>query len=269
VRTSRTGSVPPYLGADLTDRYATRCRPIDVCGLEPTGNGEFKASFWQWFWDPAPKPLEVGPIAAELAAATCSMLDGPQGLARPGCSMRACDRKTAAAGKVPSERPDRSRLFGGFICSSLDLFTALHQRGLPISPARPGTGVGEVYPGAIWPVLAKCALPKKGTAAGSAARESLLRALGILCAKELGHDQLDAALAALVAAAAAGAIDSVNVTMVGDSLCVDDRGVIREGPMIVPIFTSSVAVESSRYRSAMSLATSRLLPVRERPVLAD
>ncbi|MGE0454021.1 MAG: hypothetical protein AB7O37_18130 [Vicinamibacteria bacterium] len=66
------------MSADLTDRYAAGCRPIDVCGLTPGDCGQFEVTFWQWHWDPAPRPLDVTPIVEELAAATCSMLDGPQ-----------------------------------------------------------------------------------------------------------------------------------------------------------------------------------------------
>ena len=102
-------ATPPYLSADLTDRYAHGCRAIDVCGLTPSANGELEASFWHWDWDPAPRALDVRVRAEEFSAARCSMLDGPQGLARPGQSMRACDRAAGAPAKVPDQRPELSR----------------------------------------------------------------------------------------------------------------------------------------------------------------
>ncbi len=51
MRSTREGNAPSYLGIDLTDRYATACRAIDVCGLTPTEDGRFFPSFWQWLWD--------------------------------------------------------------------------------------------------------------------------------------------------------------------------------------------------------------------------
>lgn len=227
---------PPFLGADPTDRYAIRCRPIDVCGLVPTNDGRLEAKFWLWFWDPAPKPIDVRPIMAELRVARCSMLDGPQGLARPFRTMRECDRASAAAGKVPDCRPMLSQPFGGFVCSSLDLFSALAEAGLIISPASAGTGVGEVYPGAIWPRLARRHLPKKGTPEGVEVRSEVLRCLGVVgLPARVNHDQLDAALGAVVAAAAAGAIPGVRVEALGDALYRDEAGALREGPMIFPL----------------------------------
>jgi predicted nuclease with RNAse H fold len=212
VKTTRVGPVPPYIGADLTDRYAKGCRPNDVCGLTPTRRGTLQATFWEWHWDPAPQPLDSRPIVAELAQARCSMLDGPQGLARPGRSMRECDRVARAAGRVPQRRPDLDRPFGGFICSSLDLFAALKKAKLE---------VGEAYPGAIWTRLAKTKLESKKTERGRASRVKL--------------DQLDAAIAAVTAAAAAGAIDGLAVESVGDPLR-SDKGVLREGTMTFPAF---------------------------------
>lgn len=242
VKSSREGS-QLYISADLTDRYAIRCRPIDVCGLETAGDGRFKASFWQWFWDPVPNPLDIRPLLPELRAARCTMLDGPQGLARPGRSMRGCDRAAGAAAKVPGERPSRSLPFGGFVCSSLDLFQALADAGLEISPTPPGCGVGEVYPGLIWPRLTRNRLPKKSTKVGVAARTALLRALGVDgIPASVNHDQLDAAIGAVVAAAAAGAFPGIRADSLGEPLY-RDNGVLREGPMIIPVVTSQELVD--------------------------
>src|SRR5947208_3575356 len=145
--------VPEYIGADLTDRYSAQCRGIDVCGLTPAGNTGLRAAFWHWLWDRAPRPLDVAAIANEIRAARVAMLDGPQALARKGDSLRLCERQSAAVGKTPDTRPSLSTPFGGFICSSIDLFTALKCSGIAISPPLFRGGVSEVYPGHIWTIL--------------------------------------------------------------------------------------------------------------------
>jgi hypothetical protein len=121
---SLTGSVPPYIGVDLTDRYAIGCKAIDVCGLSPGTGAGLTASFWSWQWDPAPQRLSMSPIIKELNASKVAMVDGPQGLAEIGCTLRACERQGAAVGKTPHERPAIGKPFAGFVCSSLDLFGA-------------------------------------------------------------------------------------------------------------------------------------------------
>ena len=105
MQSTRSGSVPEYIGADLTDRYSAQCRYIDVCGLTPSGNNRLHAAFWYWSWDPAPQPLDVAAIARELRAARLAMLDGPQALARKGSALRVCERQSAAVGKTPDKRP--------------------------------------------------------------------------------------------------------------------------------------------------------------------
>ena len=58
-----------YLGVDLTDRYASNLRPIDVCGLACT-DGRLEATFWHWTWSALDEPLEVvaGLCESRLAA---------------------------------------------------------------------------------------------------------------------------------------------------------------------------------------------------------
>src|SRR6185437_10735816 len=51
MRSTLSSEVSPYLGADLTDRYAAGCRDIDVCGLTPASDNLLHASFWHWQWD--------------------------------------------------------------------------------------------------------------------------------------------------------------------------------------------------------------------------
>ena len=48
MQTTHRGHVPPYIGADLTDRHAGRAQPVDVCGLAPGGLARLKASYWEW-----------------------------------------------------------------------------------------------------------------------------------------------------------------------------------------------------------------------------
>jgi hypothetical protein len=235
MRSTLKKPVPPYLGADLTDRYAIRPRPIDVCGLTPVAGDRLAATFWQWHWDAPTSELDVTVITQELGAATCSMIDGPQALALPGRSMRSCDKEANTPARVPDSRPSRAVPFGGFVCSSLDLFNAVTRAGIEIGPRPPKARVGEVYPGAIWPKLAQGGLPKKTKREGAGARRRILEALGITSIPPSAtHDQLDAAVAALTAAAADGAVMGVTVDVVGQPLLLDEKGVLREGQMVVP-----------------------------------
>src|SRR3954454_7793883 len=113
MQSTLSASVPPYIGADLTDRYSVSCRDIDVCGLTPAGNS-LRATFWHWRWDRAPESLDVAAVAKELRAARVAMLDGPQALARNGNAIRVCERQSAAVGKTPDSRPRLSKPFAGF-----------------------------------------------------------------------------------------------------------------------------------------------------------
>src|SRR5579883_984121 len=171
-----SAAAPDYIGADLTDRYSKHHRDIDVCGLTAAGSS-LRATFWHWRWDPPPEPLDVSAIAAELRAARVAMLDGPQALARQGRMLRACERQSAAVGKTPDSRPEGSRPFAGFICSSLELFAALRRAGIEISPRYFMGGVSEVYPGHIWTLLTGGRpLPQKSTDAGRLTRRNILEA---------------------------------------------------------------------------------------------
>jgi hypothetical protein len=161
------GRVPLYLGADLTDRYAKGCRDVDVCGLTPGEHNKLTASFWFWRWDAAPGPLHVTVIAKELGATRAAMLDGPQGLAAKGKTLRECERRVACVGKTPDKRPSLGGPYAGFICSSLDIFAALRRAGTRVSRPCFLGGASEVYPGHIWTILAgRRALPKKSTVEG-------------------------------------------------------------------------------------------------------
>lgn len=241
MRSTLSVSVPPYIGADLTDRYSAHCRDIDVCGLTASRSG-FRAAFWHWNWDRAPLPLNVGAVAKELRASRVAMLDGPQALASKGSTLRVCERQSAAVGKTPDTRPTLRRAFAGFICSSLDLFAGLKYDGIAISPPVVG-GVSEVYPGHIWTILSGARpLPQKSTELGRLARRAILEALGITELPRLPtHDQNDAAVAAILAAAADNQVAGVNTVYLGEPLSVDLDGTLREGPMVVPRVNGMVA----------------------------
>jgi hypothetical protein len=234
------GRSPPYIGGDLTDRYSKGCRDVDVCGLTPGADGTLTASFWFWRWDAAPTALDVDVIADELNGVRAAMLDGPQGLATHGKALRDCERRSAAVGKTPDARPALSRPFAGFICSSLDLFAALKRIGANISPPGLIGGVSEVYPGHIWTILAgRHFLPRKSTKGGRLARKHILETLGILGLPELpSHDQNDACIAAVLAAAADDAISGLTPIRIGSPLLADPDDTLREGPMVIPEVTT-------------------------------
>jgi hypothetical protein len=201
MRSTLNGAVPAYLGVDLTDRYSRSHRPSDVCGLQQNEGGTLTASFWLWYWDPAPESLDVTPIVTELTVARAVMFDGPQGLARPGAAQRVCERLSNCVGKTPDARPVKNleaNNFAGFICSSLDLFGALAEAGTRISPLGFIGGASEVYPGHIWQVLASFHLPNKKTDEGRIVRKRILEALGVVGLPELPtHDQNDLGVALL------------------------------------------------------------------------
>ena len=233
------GSVPQYVGGDLTDRYAKGRKDIDVCGLTPGENNKLTASFWSWKWDAAPEQLDVTAIAKELTATRTAMLDGPQGLATKGNALRACEKLAAAPGRTPDARPAPGVPFAGFICSALDIFEALRRAATKISPPRFLGGVSEVFPGHIWTILGGCfALPNKRTEEGRRARKHILEALGVSGLPELPtHDQNDACVAAVMAAVADGAVPGITLIGIGSPLFDDPPGTLREGLMVIPEVT--------------------------------
>lgn len=171
------------------------------------------------------------------------MIDGPQALAGKGAALRLCERQSAAVGKTPDTRPNVTKPFGGFICSSLDLFTALQRQDIAISPPAFIGGVFEVYPGHIWTILSgRRPLPKKATEAGRLARKCILEALGVCGLPVLpSHDQNDACVAAALAAVADNQVSDLHLLSIGTSLSIDPDGVLREGPMMIPQLMDWVA----------------------------
>lgn len=243
VQSTLSAAVPKYIGADPTDRYSALCRDIDVCGLHGVGNGDFRAEFWNWQWDRAPQPLDVTAIAEEIGGSRVAMIDGPQALAAKGSTLRVCERQSAAVGKTPDARPAITKPFAGFICSSIDLFEVLRRERIVISPAGFIGGVSEVYPGHIWNLLsAGLPLPRKSTEPGRRARRLILEALGVRGLPSLpSHDQNDACVAAMLAAAADGQLPGVSAKLIGAPLSVDRDDTLREGPMVLPVVTSAAA----------------------------
>lgn len=221
-----------YLGVDVTDRFSKAARPMDVCGLEPKTDGLI-AHFWKWSWG-RPGNVSVSAVLHEFRAARSLMLDAPQGLAQLGRNIRCSEKLLGAAGKTGETRPPLTQVYGGFICSSLDLFAAFHAAGLAISPTSL-LGVCEVYPAAIWTRLAH-RIPNKRQVPGREARAALMHGLGVALPVAVPtHDQLDACAAALLGAAADGRISGMKVAPVGEPVYWDATdGCLREGPILLP-----------------------------------
>jgi len=234
-----------YLGVDLTDRYATQPRAIDVCGLSSNRNGTLDANFWQWYWpENAALPLDAAAIIPQILQAEAVMIDGPQGLAAIGQTRRECERITEAAGQTPDYLPEAGQFpFAGYIRSSIELFQALANQNLPIGRQGVTTGVWEVYPGNCWARLAGQWLPNKSTQIGRECRKRILETCGVQGLPELPtHDQNDACLAALIAAAANGQVQGLTTELVGNDLIVEENGHLREGQMVVPKPTSALRI---------------------------
>jgi hypothetical protein len=238
ISTKDTEATCPYLGVDITDRYSDAARPMDVCGLEIRG-GRLIPHFWTWCWG-SPDSIDVSGLLPEIVTAAAVMLDGPQGLARVGHGIRACEKALGAAGKTADVRPPESQPYGGFIASSLDLFAAFHVAKLFLAAGVP-TRLHEVYPTAIWTRLAR-RLPNKRRSAGRQARSAILKKLGVdLPETLLTHDELDACVAALLGAAAHGHTPGFGVATVGDAVYWDEvTGCVREGHIMVPLVESEL-----------------------------
>jgi hypothetical protein len=235
MKTTRGKQLADYLGADLTDWHSQGRRAVDVCGLTCAEDNRLRAAFWQWEW-PAPQGnLDLSSIAPEVRSAKSTMLDGPQGLATIGESLRACERQSGAVGKTPDTMPPLGQPFAGYIRSSIELFSAFAQAGFNISPTGFIGGVAEVYPGNIWGRLTKRVLPKKSTKEGRQARKLILEALGVIDLPDLPtHDENDACISAALAAAADGKVLGVSVRGLGLPLVIEAGGTLREGPMVIP-----------------------------------
>lgn len=245
MRSSFDGTlIPPYIGVDLSDRYANQPRQIDVCGLTPVANGGgVDAKFWQWAWPTSGDPLVVrdSRVLHEVLSAAAVMIDGTQGLASPGRTARQCEVTLNAAGKTPSVLPRLGVPYAGFMRSSVDLFAAFHALAVPVGPVDHRRGVSEVYPASLWIALSPRPLPQKKTREGRVARRVLLERLGVRGLPDApSHDENDACVSALIAAAACGEVAGLGVRNVGLPVQVEG-GVLREGWMVVPVLSEELS----------------------------
>jgi hypothetical protein len=183
-----------FVGIDLTSAFSESPRAIDVAVLDDRLNARFFAVAWpdadsvicrdaSFLLQALLVHIPVKPGERMVIA-----IDGPQGLATCGNTMRACERTLGTPGRTPSTLPPAEESgvpFQGYIRSSIDLFAGLLRTDPPRTLAGLN-GVGnleadlwEVFPGAEWVVLAKRQLPLKTTASGRAARRALFEALQV------------------------------------------------------------------------------------------
>jgi len=193
-----------FVGLDMVDGFRPSPRKVDVAFLDRS----LTCTYDQWDFDPGGKgllPDQLKPPGFILA------IDGPQGSAgSPGERMRKCEREGRTPGRSSYDFPPPNMPYSGFVVSSVQLFAALYQSGkfhlygFPIEPTHQATLI-EVYPGKAWVDLAKrvriLLTEKKQRLEGRRQRKRLLKATGVrLPSGSLPtHDQLDAALAALIA----------------------------------------------------------------------
>lgn len=204
-----------FVGIDLTSAFAARPRPIDVAVLDDELNAKFTAVVWSAAEavvgrDPAfltQMLREQVPVKSSERMVVA--IDGPQGLATVGNTMRACERTLGTPGRTPSNIPPAEEAgvpFQGYIRSSIDLFAGLVGTALwPLAGLNGvsnfDAGLWEVFPGAEWVVLAKRRLPLKTTAAGRQARRSLFEVLEVIFPTQAvpTADQNDALVGAYLA----------------------------------------------------------------------
>jgi hypothetical protein len=182
-----------FVGVDLTSAFVQKPRAIDIAVLDDHLNCRLVRANWPQTAIVTGRDRIVlrrmlsGPIGNEPNQVWA--IDGPQGLASAGQTMRHCERVLGTPGHTPDTLPPASPggfPFGDYIRSSVDLFAAL----LSGQPALQIVGLGaatvtnatlyEIFPGSEWVVLAGRRLPLKTSNAGRAARRFLLSRLGVL-----------------------------------------------------------------------------------------
>jgi len=228
-----------FIGVDLVDGGCPSPRLVDIAFLDRSLTCEFDC----WAFNFEGKSLLPGALAPPGFTLA---IDGPQGLAgEAGATMRVCEKIGGVAGKSPYDFPRTGFPFSGFVTSSVRLFASLWQsgrfqlHGLP-PPVGSETTLIEVYPGRAWHILAGLVtrqyeerLVKKTRVEGRRQRQRLLEAAGLRlpAGSKPTHDQLDAALAALIAFRFAEG----NSTQQGDPPFWDEsKQVLREGFIVYP-----------------------------------
>lgn len=232
-----------FVGIDLTSAFAAAPRPIDIAVLDDRLN----VTFFNLNWPAADVVTGRDPgflteaflnqIQREPDERIVLAIDGPQGLAIPGNTMRQCERILGTPGRTPSNLPPAEEAgdpFQGYIRSSIDLFSGLVNT-VPHWPLaglndveNVAAGLWEVFPGAEWVVLARRRLPSKASLAGRQVRRRLFEALHVVFPTEAvpTADQNDALVGAFLAWCVQHQPQSVE--LVGDAPNVLD-GEIREG----------------------------------------
>ena len=232
-----------FVGIDLTSAFAKSPRPIDIAVLD---NG-LSASFFAVSWPSAALVIGRDPsfltqmLLAQVPLGPSERLvvaiDGPQGLATAGNTMRACERFLRTPGRTPSDLPpaqESGAPFQGYIRSSIDLFAGLvgDASGWPLAGlggvGNAEAGLWEVFPGAEWVVLARRRLPSKTAVAGRQVRRNLFEALQVTFPTQSlpTADQNDALAGAYLAWCVHNRPSTVELVGVAPSMA---AGVLREG----------------------------------------
>ncbi len=194
-----------FIGMDMVDGTRPTPRPVDLAFIDEN----WSCRFQKWTFDATGQGLFPGELTTDDFVLA---IDGPQGLSgAPKSKMRVCERVWGAAGKTPYDFPTTGP-YAGYLTSSVRLYGNLwrtgkyHLFGLPKESSHE-VKLLEVYPGGVWRKLGSAeGLPitdKKTTKEGREQRRRLLEHCGVQLPEdstEVTHDQLDAALAALIAA---------------------------------------------------------------------
>ena len=121
-----------FVGIDLTSAFSQQPRAIDIALLDDHLNCRFVRAIWPQTASVTNRDTVVlrrmlsVPIGNEPKQVWA--IDGPQGLASAGQTMRHCERVLGTPGHTPDMLPPLapgSRPFGDYIRSSVDLFAAL------------------------------------------------------------------------------------------------------------------------------------------------
>ncbi len=217
-----------FLGVDLTDPFAREPRPVSIATMDRWRRVRLRT----WTFDLTLRYLLPEDLAGDGFVLA---IDGPQGLAATGRTLRESERLLRAAGKSGSElKAPGTHPYAGLIAGSVALFAALRGAGLGVLGEVPyeETSLLEVYPGDLWPKWAGRRIPRKTLISGRRARYDLLLGLGVelpLGPDAITHDQLDAAAAAFAAYLWA----TGKAQEYGDPPRFDaEEGVLREGRIV-------------------------------------